>query len=105
MQFNKSHINTNNVWRELLIISDTKPIPKFTNGVITQKLGDYETIYYTDGLYQSHKEGDTYYNWYLINSKVVKETGTETLKQEVAELKEITNTILLDNLKREGAII
>lgn len=106
MQFNQSHINVNNIWRELLIVSDEQPISAFQNGVITQKQGDYKTTYYTDGLYQSQKQGDIYYNWYLINSKTIEETQTEILKKDIAELKNNNTSlaqIILD-MQYENAI-
>lgn len=97
MQYSTSYLNVNGVWREVLILSDTKPIPDFQNNVITHTQGDYETIYYTDGLYRSTEESGTFYNQYVIVSKVVRGTNLESLKKDVTSLAEAVLNLQFEN--------
>lgn len=95
----------NDAHRMLLVVTDDKPINLSNDNVIIDTNEYYETTYYTDGLFRTFEENGKYINWYLINSKVVKEREVVKVKAELEQTKAIVNDLLMNNLKSEGAII
>ena len=87
MLIEERNIVVNDVWRGLLIVSSTEPIPDFLGNAITKFNDYYETIYYTDGLFRSFHVDGKYINWYLIRSTVVKEREVVALQEENKQLK------------------
>ena len=91
MQFSKSNIVVNGIWKPVLIVTDDKPIKDFPNNVVVEENDYYITNYYTDGVYKTFEEDGKFINWYLINGQVVKEKQTariEALETQNADLAE-----------------
>lgn len=105
MIFSQSNTVVNDVWKQLLIIKSDIPINLPNDNVIIDTNEYYETTYYTDGLFRTFEEKGKYINWYLINSKTVKEREVVKVKAELEQTKAIVNDLLMNNLKSEGAII
>lgn len=93
MIFEQSNTVINDVWRQLLIIKSDKPINLSNDNVITDINEYYETTYYTDGLFRSFEENGKYINWYLINSKTVKEREVAKVKAELEQAKQISTDL------------
>ena len=93
MIFEQSNTVINDVWRQLLIIKSDTPINLPNDNVIIDTNEYYETIYYTDGLFRTFEENGKYINWYLVNSKTVKEREVAKIKAELAQAKQINTDL------------
>lgn len=93
MVFEQSNTVINDIWKQLLIIKSDKPINLSNDNVIIETNEYYETTYYTDGLFRTFEENGEYINWYLINSKTVKEREVVKVKSELEQAKQISTDL------------
>lgn len=83
----------NDTHRMLLVIKSDTPINMVNDNVIIDTNEYYETTYYTDGLFRTFEENGKYINWYLINSKTVKEREVAKVKAELEQAKQISTDL------------
>lgn len=98
MIFEQSNTVINDIWRAVLIVKSDTPINLSNDNVIVDTNDYYETTYYTDGLFRTFEENGKYINWYLINSKTVKEREVTKVKAELEQAK-------LNNLSLAQAVL
>ena len=105
MIFEQSNAVINDIWKQLLIIKSDIPINLPNDNVIIDTNEYYEITYYTDGLFRTFEENGKYINWYLINSKVIKELKSIKLEEHLEELKKTLSTTTNDTAKIIFAIM
>lgn len=93
MIFEQSNTVINDIWKQLLIIKSNTPINLPNDNIIIDTNEYYETTYYTDGLFRTFEENGKYINWYLINSKTVKEREVAKVKAELEQAKQISTDL------------
>ena len=87
--------NSSQTWRQILVVSDIKPI-SFSNPSIIKKTSvvngiNYTTIYYTTGfIFRQIEKDGVYYYWFILN----KIENEESVSKEMFEQQIKINDIL-----------
>lgn len=96
--------NSSPAWRQILIVSDIKPI-SFSNPSIIKKTSvvngiNYTTIYYTTGfIFRQIEKDGVYYYWFILNKTENERSISKEMFEEQLKINDILTGGSVDDPK------